>query len=262
MRTYGGGDATNERHVVMGVGSALDMRLIAPLAVATGVFLAIAAWRWASQRTSTARDVTREQRARLRDQVAIRDSLEALLARLGEAAREADERFERQSARLAELIDAADERIARLAGERAGHAAPAAPVPAAPSSERANADALAGPLDRAGLRETLERIKLRLRSRPAAGAALVAARSAGPGLPAAAEGSQSAPDGRLADEGAGPDAGEATERPDARPVLLDDPRFRPVYDLADAGRSPVQIGEALELLPGEVELILNLRTLA
>ena len=40
-----------------------------------------------------------------------------------------------------------------------------------------------------------------------------------------------------------------------------DPRFQRVYELVDAGDSPIKIAEQLALPLGEVELILNLRTL-
>lgn len=240
--------------MLISAGSSLDLRLVAPLAAATGLFLAIAAWRWATQRRGTARDVTREQRARLRDQVAIRDSLEALLARLGEAARDADQRFERQSAQLESLLRSADERIARLAADPAAASVPTEPRPPRPATSGAadqggeppqgavNVEQPAPP-DRAGLRDAVERLRRRLRSRPAA-APLDAAPVSVPQTCVA-----------------GVDSAFGAAQGGASKLLLTDPRFQPVYDLADSGRSPVQIAEALALLPGEVELILNLRAL-
>ncbi len=39
-----------------------------------------------------------------------------------------------------------------------------------------------------------------------------------------------------------------------------DPRYKNVYDLADAGSSPIDIAERLGIPAGEIELILNLRS--
>lgn len=60
-----------------------------------------------------------------------------------------------------------------------------------------------------------------------------------------------------------PDAEKAPDSPavapsgDANPR---DPRYKNVYDLADAGSSPVDIAERLGMPAGEIELILNLRS--
>ena len=40
-----------------------------------------------------------------------------------------------------------------------------------------------------------------------------------------------------------------------------DPRFERIYELVDAGASPIQVAEQLDLPLGEVELILDLRKL-
>ena len=45
------------------------------------------------------------------------------------------------------------------------------------------------------------------------------------------------------------------------PAEADDTRFRRVYELVDAGASPIKAAEQLGLPLGEVELILNLRDL-
>jgi hypothetical protein len=43
------------------------------------------------------------------------------------------------------------------------------------------------------------------------------------------------------------------------PPVNEDPAYRPVYQLADQGKSPREIGQALNRQPGEIELILALR---
>jgi hypothetical protein len=59
------------------------------------------------------------------------------------------------------------------------------------------------------------------------------------------------------------DAGAAPERgPDTSPPVKPiDPRFQRVYDLVDAGASPIKAAQQLNMPLGEVELILNLRDL-
>jgi hypothetical protein len=43
------------------------------------------------------------------------------------------------------------------------------------------------------------------------------------------------------------------------PPVNEDPAYRPVYQLADEGKSSREIGQALNRQPGEIELILALR---
>jgi hypothetical protein len=43
------------------------------------------------------------------------------------------------------------------------------------------------------------------------------------------------------------------------PPSVEDPAYRPIYQLADAGKSPREIAQQLNRQPGEVELILALR---
>ena len=51
---------------------------------------------------------------------------------------------------------------------------------------------------------------------------------------------------------------QAEQRAPAAPV---DPRFERIYELVDAGASPIKVAEQLDMPLGEVELILNLRKL-
>ncbi len=46
-----------------------------------------------------------------------------------------------------------------------------------------------------------------------------------------------------------------------RPADPDDARYERIYELVDAGASPIQVAEQLDLPLGEVELILDLRKL-
>ena len=50
----------------------------------------------------------------------------------------------------------------------------------------------------------------------------------------------------------------AEQRAPAEPV---DPRFERIYELVDAGATPIKVAEQLDMPLGEVELILNLRKL-
>lgn len=65
-------------------------------------------------RTASARDLTREQRARLRDQVEIRDQIAELMAQLEQAAQRSAEQIDAKLVEIKESLVAADQRIARL----------------------------------------------------------------------------------------------------------------------------------------------------
>lgn len=90
------------------------------------VLLAVAALRLLQHRRATARDLTREQRARLRDQGQLRESMEQLLQQLEEVSRRINTQAEGQISRLERLVTEADERIEQL--ERLSPAG-AVPIP-------------------------------------------------------------------------------------------------------------------------------------
>jgi hypothetical protein len=86
-----------------GVGYALGALCLAMLSV--GVL------RYTRDRRAGARDLTREQRARLRDQQQVRQAMEELLAQLEEVTRRIDTDVDTRFAKLEGLLRAADERI-------------------------------------------------------------------------------------------------------------------------------------------------------
>jgi len=82
------------------------------------VLLSVGVWRYSWERRATAREVTREQRARLRDLDRIRKSMEELLQRLEESARQIDAQAEQRINALQALMREVDERIAQLQAVR------------------------------------------------------------------------------------------------------------------------------------------------
>ncbi len=110
--------------MTLGTGSATDSGLLVLLGGLCLVILTVSVYRRAQQRRASARDLTREQRARLRDQQELRKSMEDLLGQLEEAAVRINAHIDDRTARLDAALRAADERIARL-----GIASPQPPVP-------------------------------------------------------------------------------------------------------------------------------------
>lgn len=83
--------------------------------IALSFSMLIVSWlRRSSERSRTARDLTREQLARLRDQGRIRQSIEELLVELEQAAKRMATQTDAQVTRLEQALRAADDRIARL----------------------------------------------------------------------------------------------------------------------------------------------------
>jgi hypothetical protein len=76
--------------------------------------IAVALWQRARQRPARARELTREQWARIRDEKELAIALEDLLARVDEVARRVGADLESRQAALRALIEAADLRIASL----------------------------------------------------------------------------------------------------------------------------------------------------
>jgi hypothetical protein len=173
--------------------------MVTVLLVLCAIVIMIVLLRRHQFRTTTGRDVAREQLARVRDQHKLRQSMDELLVQLEEVSRRVSAQVETKFAKLETVIRDADDRIAqletllqRLYGKQAEPPAPAAP--AARTSKKRGADVEAFSAEQA------------------------------------------------ADEPA-------------------DPRFRRVYELVDAGASPIRAAEELGMPLGEVELILNLRRL-
>jgi hypothetical protein len=145
-------------------------------------------------RSTTGRDMAREQLARIRDQNRLRNSLDELLVQLEEASRRVGAQIDTKFAKLETVIRDADDRLARLE-----HAL--------------------GRLGRSPVQSPAQAV--------------------------------------LEDGGA--NASRVSEEGDADGPK--DPRFRRVYELVDAGASPIKAAEELAMPLGEVELILNLRKL-
>lgn len=102
----------------LGTSGATDNGVLVLLGALCLVILSISVWRRAQPRRATARELTREQRARLRDQEELRKSMDELLVQLEEAATRINTQLDARTANLEALLRRTDERIAR----------PAAPV--------------------------------------------------------------------------------------------------------------------------------------
>lgn len=198
----------------------LDSTLLILVGVICLVLIAVALFRRAVWRSATARDLTREQRARLREQREVCRTMDELLVQLEEASRRISAQVDTQFERLRAAIRDADERINRLERGRPVHR-PAAPPPSQPVEE----------------------------FRPGLPAPPPTAPPAAP-APAAVT--------RAAVSAVVPTAPPAAATPPP-PTPADERRQR-IYELADAGMSLVTIADVLQIPVGEVELILSLRT--
>ncbi len=215
------------------------------LAAMCAAMLSVALWRRSHQRAATARELTREQLARLRDQQQIRKSMEELLLQLDEVSRRINTQIEEKMARLETLLHEADQRLAQL------HAGDAPPRPVAATSARARVSGMPRPQVAATA------------TGPHAPAPAV---SAPPVLPSGLLPGKSVPaSGSPASPTAPPAASRLAE---LTPLLSNDgvapppvrvQRRRRVYELADTGATPMAIANQLRMPLGEVELHLNLR---
>lgn len=201
----------------------LDSTLLILVGVICLVLIAIAFFRRAVWRSATARDLTREQRARLREQREVCRTMDELLAQLEEASRRISAQVETQFERLRAAIRDADERINRL--ERGGAVRRAATPPPSPPPR------------------SPEEFKPGLPTAPPA------APAATPAPPTVTRAVVSA---------VVPTAPPTAAAPPS-PTPADEKRQR-IYELADAGTSLVTIADVLRIPVGEVELILSIRT--
>jgi hypothetical protein len=203
-----------------------------PLLVFLGIALLLIQLRRHQFRSTTARDVTREQFARLRDERGVQQAMDKLLLQLEELSRRINAQVDTRFLKLETVIRDADDRIAKLEGLLGKSKQPGtrtagavkAPEPKA-ASEPGNETRPTTPPPRA--------------SAPLPGA------STSPPEPFTPPAATSTPAAR---------AGEALE-----PVAPADPRVGRVHALADAGQQPIKIAEELDMPLGEVEFILNLR---
>lgn len=92
----------------------LDSGMYLLLAVLCLVMLSVSLWRRTRDRQTTARDVTRDQLARLRDQRELKVSMDELLVQLEEVSRRINAQVDTRFMKLESVVRDADERIARL----------------------------------------------------------------------------------------------------------------------------------------------------
>lgn len=224
--------------------SGVDQTLWFGVLAICAVTFVLAVWRKRRDGVVTAGELLREQRARLRDQREICKTTEDLLRRLDETILRGTAAAEAQAARLTRLIRDADERLDRLA-----------PL-------LNTVDGLRERLSRAAQRSTAAGPAPQVKPGPFA----AASSSAAPGAAAGASPSAIAPARRTADDAvpgrASAQSGLRKSTPSVNARLATHPRFAPVYDLADAGRTAAEIAAATELPLGEVELVLKLRSFA
>ncbi len=164
--------------MILSLSENADNGMMMVLLVLCAIVIMVVLLRRHQFRSTSGRDMAREQIARIRDQHKLRHSMDELLVQLEEVSRRVGAQVDTKFAKLEKVIRDADDRIARLE-----HV-----------------------LGRAG--------------------------------------------------------GEPTQQP-AKPPPVEpvDTRFQQVYDLVDAGASPIKAAEQLDLPLGEVELIMNLRKL-
>lgn len=195
------------------------------------VMLSVSMLRRTQQRRATARDLTREQLARLRDQSNIHQSMEELLLQIEDVSRRINAQVDTKFAKLETVVRDADDRIARLQG-LLGRQRP--PAPSAgdkrPTSKPAEKPEAAKPKRAQAFR---------------------------PGLPTGTTPAPAPPPtGQPTPAGAGSPAEQTPPNPSPGSTAE---RRTKVYEMADAGAKPMAIADALQIPLGEVELLLNLR---
>jgi len=192
-----------------------------PLLAFLGVALLLIQLRRHQFRTTTARDVTRDQSARLRDQRGIQQGMDSLLLQLEELSRRINAQVDTKFLKLETVIRDADDRIARLE-----HLLEQSGQPGTRTTGSVNAQERKPVSEPAG--EPHPTALPPRASNPPPGASKSSAPTAGASEP-------------------------------AQPVAPPDPRVGRVHELADAGQQPINIAEELDMPLGEVQLILNLR---
>ena len=203
---------------------ATDNGFYLPLVVLCLVMLSVSMLRRSQHRSATTRDLTREQLARLRDQKDVRQSMDDLLTQLEEVSRRVNAQVETRFVKLETVIRDADDRIARL-------------ELLAPSAK--------APQHVSGI------------TSPAANDTESATKGSSDFQPGIA-GVVSRATSSLPPSAANPVAESAAVPPASQPMSREERRRR-IYELADAGTTPMTIADTLQVPLGEVELILSLR---
>ena len=187
------------------------------------VMLSVSMLRRTHQRRATARDLTREQLARMRDQTNIRQSMEELLLQLEDVSRRINAQVDTKFARLETVVRDADERIARLQGLTGRKRLPTSAVSDTPPTSSPS--------------------QKRSPTGPVPGEAFKPGRPAG-----TAPAKSDRPPASLVEP----------VSPKPAPNGPSDRKAK-VYEMADAGAKPMTIADTLQIPLGEVELLLNLR---
>ena len=106
---------------MLATSGAIDSGLLGMLGVLCLVILTLTWWRRSQQRRTTARALTREQRARLRDQEQLRQSLAELLTQLEETAARVDAQIAARTTKLEDLLRQVDQRaLGNVSAVKAG----------------------------------------------------------------------------------------------------------------------------------------------
>lgn len=282
----------------MPLAAALDSLSLGVIFAVCAVCAALGVWRWGVNWSASHRDLTRAARAETREQRLVRREFEALLDRMESCALELDRRADDACRRIQALISQADERVARFpsidarsAPESAHAAAPFSSanratdtvLRGAPAAQNASltthtpADAddrplavASAPVARVSLSSRIDRLRRKIRGVSLPGAPEV--------RPNGLQSTFASPSQEIA---AGAEAARSnsfhsippSEDISAAPVTspkplrpapfseIGDPRFQRLYELADSGQSPLRIAHELSMPLGEVELILNLRSI-
>lgn len=206
-----------------------------PLLAFLGVALLLIQLRRHQFRTTSARDVTRDQSARLRDQRGVQQAMDQLLLQLEELSRRINAQVDTKFLKLETVIRDADDRIVKLEGLLGKSKQPGTRTAGAvKASEPTPVSEPPG--------------ETRPTTPPPRASAPLPGGSTPPPEPSTPPAVTSTSSARV---------GDASEP--AKPVAPPDPRVGRVHELADAGQQPIKIAEELDMPLGEVEFILNLR---
>ncbi len=192
--------------------------------------LSVSMLRRSQQRTANARDLTREQLARLKDQKHIQGAMEELLLQLEDVSRRVNAQVDTRFAKLEAVIRDADRRIEQLAQQTSGAPPARPPRPQTPRPDKAEPEAFTP-----GLTSAQDSPPEKTASSPQAPAA------------------KAAPPPAHDVKGGAPAQGRQGN------ALSREQRRQRVYEMADQGTPAITIADTLRIPLGEVELLLNLR---
>lgn len=233
--------------MILGLSGEMQQGLVVLLMALCAVTITLTMLRRRQFQTVSARDLVREQFARLRDQKEIKVSMEELLLQLEDMSRRVNAQLDTKFVRLETVIRDADDRIARLTESRN----PAALLASAPP-----------PSNPTALREKGGGLEVKPQESPAPPTAnppdspMSFSRCLPHVDPASSEVIRAESPERGHDHG-DDTPGERESRDAPHEPLTE--HHRRVYNLFDTGVAPIQIAQRLDVSLGEIELILNLR---